>query len=144
MEEPGGLQSMGSLRVGHGWATSLSLFNFHFPLSCIGEGNGIPLHCSCLENPRDAGAWWAPVYGIAQSRTQLKWLSCRSSLLLRTSLFAACWDYSVIAVHWLFKPVFRLMQIIGSRALRLSSCDPLVLLPRGIWNLPKPGLKRVS
>ena len=45
---------------------------FHFSLSCIGEGNGDPLQCSCLENPRDRGAWWAAVYGVAQSRTQLK------------------------------------------------------------------------
>ena len=45
---------------------------FHFSLSCIGEGNGNPLQCSCLENPRDGGAWWAAVYGVAQSRTQLK------------------------------------------------------------------------
>ena len=61
-EEPGRLQSMGSLRVRHHWATSLSL-----SLSCIGEGNGNPLQCSCLENPRDGGAWWAAVSGVAQS-----------------------------------------------------------------------------
>ena len=140
-EEPGGLQPMGSQRVGHDWATSLTYleFNkylliitaliflpsvlffstfilkvqrrqwqhtpvllpgnshgrrslvgcspwgrwgsdtterlpFHFSLSCIGEGNGNPLQCSCLENPRDGGAWWAAVYGVAQSRTRLKWL----------------------------------------------------------------------
>ena len=65
MEEPGGLQSMWSLRVRHDWAASLSL-------SCIGEGNGNPLQCSCLENPRDWGTWWAAVYGVAQSRTRLK------------------------------------------------------------------------
>ena len=65
-EESGRLQSMGSLRVGHDWATSLS---------CSGEGNGNPLQCSCLENPRVGGAWWAAVYGVAQSRTRLKWLS---------------------------------------------------------------------
>ena len=53
--------------------------HFHFSPSCIGEGNGNPLHCSCLENPRDGGAWWAAVYGVAQSRTQLKWLSSSSS-----------------------------------------------------------------
>ena len=47
----------------------------HFSLSCIGEGNGNPLQCSCLENSRDGGAWWAAVYGDAQSRTRLKWLS---------------------------------------------------------------------
>ena len=47
-------------------------FHFHFSLSCIGEGNGNPLQCSCLENPRDGGAWWAAIYGVAQSRTRLK------------------------------------------------------------------------
>ena len=61
---------MGLLRVGHNWATSLSR---------IGEGNGNPLQCSCLENPRDGGARWAAVSGVAQSRTQLKWLSSSSS-----------------------------------------------------------------
>ena len=52
--------------------------HFHFSLSCIGEGNDNPLQCSCLENPRDGGAWWAAVYGVAQSRTRLKWLSSSS------------------------------------------------------------------
>ena len=56
----------------HDWAASLSLSTFHFPLSCIGEGNGNPLQCSWLENPRDRGAWWAVVYGVAQGRTRLK------------------------------------------------------------------------
>ena len=51
---------------------------FHFPLSCIGEGNGNPLQCSCLENPRDEGAWLAATYGVAQSRTRLKRLSSSS------------------------------------------------------------------
>ena len=53
--------------------------HFHFSLSCIGEGNGNPLQCSCLENPRDGGAWWAAVYGVAQSRTRLKRLSSSNS-----------------------------------------------------------------
>ena len=53
--------------------------HFHFSLSCIGEENGNPLQCSCLENPRDGGAWWAVVYGIAQSWTRLKRLSSSSS-----------------------------------------------------------------
>ena len=52
---------------------------FHFSLSCIGEGNGNPLQCSCLENPRDGGAWWASVCGVAQSRTLLKRLSSSSN-----------------------------------------------------------------
>ena len=73
-EEPGGLQSMGSLRVGHDLATSLSLFTFtHW------RRKWQPLQCSCLENPRDGGAWWAPVYGVTQSRTRLKRLSSSSS-----------------------------------------------------------------
>ena len=113
---------MGSLRVGHDCATSLSLFtfmhwrrkwqltpgflpgesqgrgslvgcstwgrsesdtterlHFHFSLSCTGEGHGNPLQCSCLENPRDGGAWWAAIYGVTQSRTPLKRLSSSSS-----------------------------------------------------------------
>src|SRR5574337_294915 len=53
--------------------------HFHFSLSCTGEGNGNPLQCSCLENPRDGGAWWAAVSGVAESRTRLKRLSSSSS-----------------------------------------------------------------
>ena len=78
-EEPGRLQSMGSLRVRHDWVTSFSLF-----LSCTGEGNGNPLQCSCLESPGDGVAWWAAVYGVAQSQTQLKRLSSSSSSTSRT------------------------------------------------------------
>ena len=74
MEEPGRLQSMGSLS-----RTWLSNFTFHFSLSCTGEGNGNPLQCSCLETPRDGGAWWAAIYGVAQSRTRLTWLSSMKS-----------------------------------------------------------------
>ena len=70
IEDPGRLQSMGSLRVGHDSVTSLSR---------IGEENGNPLQCSCLENSRDGGAWWAAVYGVAQNRTRLKQLSSSSS-----------------------------------------------------------------
>ena len=58
--------------------------HFHFSLSCIGEGNGNPLQCSCLENLRDGGAWRAAVYGVAQSRTRLKRLSSSSSSSSRT------------------------------------------------------------
>ena len=60
--------------------------HFHFSLSCIGEGNGNPLQCSCLENHRDGGAWWAAVYGVAQSRTRLKWLSSSSSSSVHMSI----------------------------------------------------------
>ena len=66
-EEPGRLQSMGSLE-----SDTTERLHFHFSLSCIGEGNGNPLQSSCLENPRDGGAWWAAIYGVAQSQTRLK------------------------------------------------------------------------
>ena len=66
-EGPGGLQSMGSLE-----SNTTERLHFHFSLSCTGEGNGNPLQRSCLENPRDGGAWWAAVYEVAQSWTQLK------------------------------------------------------------------------
>ena len=76
MEEPGGLQSMGSLRVGYDWATSLSLFTFmHW------RRKWQPTPSSCPENPRDGGAWWAAVYGVAQSQTRLKQLSSSSSIV---------------------------------------------------------------
>ena len=56
---------------------------FHFSLSCIGEGNGNPLQCSCLENPRDGGDWWAAIYGVAQSQTRLKRLNSSSRYIWR-------------------------------------------------------------
>ena len=60
---------------GHEELDMTERLHFHFSLLCIGEGNGNPLQCSCLENPRDGGVWWAAVYGVAQSPTRLKWLS---------------------------------------------------------------------
>ena len=100
MEEPGGLQSVGSRRVGHDWATSLSR---------TGEGNGNPLQCSCLENPRDGGAWWAAVCGVAQSQTWLKRLSSSSSSLLtllhsqnKTYLWSEfCLDWGLMLIYQL-------------------------------------------
>ena len=75
-EEPDRLQSMGSLEL-----DTTKWLHFYFSLSCIGEGNGNPLQRSCLENPRDGGAWWAAVYGVTQSRTWLKRLRSSSSNL---------------------------------------------------------------
>ena len=63
----------------HEESATTEWLHFHFSLSCTGEGNGNPLQCSCLENPRDRGGWWAAVYGVAQSRTRLKRLSSSSS-----------------------------------------------------------------
>ena len=78
--EPGGLPSMGSCSPwGRLESDTTERLHFHLSLSYIGEGNGTPLQCSCLENPRDRGAWWAAVYGVTQSRTRLKQLSSSSN-----------------------------------------------------------------
>ena len=63
---------MGSSPWGRKELDTTEQLHFHFSLSCIGEGNGNPLQCSCLENPRDGGALWVAVYGVTQSRTRLK------------------------------------------------------------------------
>ena len=88
--------------------------HFHFSLSHIGEVNGNPLQCSCLENPRDWGAWWAAIYGVVQNRTQLKWLSSSSSkgltwsdikfLLLQFSLWIILLSSSGDIIHVLSFP----------------------------------------
>ena len=64
---------------GHKESDTTEQLHFHFSLSCIGEGNGNPLQCSCLENPRDGVAWWAAIYGVTQSQTWLMQLSSSSS-----------------------------------------------------------------
>ena len=82
-EEPGKLQSMGRSE-----SDMSERLHFYFSLSCIGEGNGNPLQSSCLENPRDGGAWWAAIYGVTQSWTRLKRLSSSSSnKVLQTGWF---------------------------------------------------------
>ena len=78
--------------------------HFHFSLSCIGEGNGNPLQCSCLENPRDSGAWWAAIYGVTQSRTRLKRLSSSSSSsipVLGLHANKSCSMDSFVSIMWL-------------------------------------------
>ena len=130
-EEPGRLQSMGSRRVGLDWTTSLSL-------SCIGEGNGNPLQCSCLENPRDGEAWWAALYGVAQSWTRLKWLSsCSNSgqfssiqSLSPTWLFVTPWTAAhqaslSITNSWRLLKFMSVELVISSNHLIL--CHPLLL-----------------
>ena len=90
--------------------------HFHFSLSCIGEGNGNPLQCSCLENPRDRGAWWAAVYGVAQSRTRLKQLSSSSS-----STF--------IIMPGISKSYIKMKVLVAQ--LSLTLCDPMDCSPPG-------------
>ena len=85
-EEPGGCSPWGRWEL-----DTTQWLHFHFLLSCIGEGNGNPLQCSRLENPRDGGAWWAALYGVAQSRTWLKWLSSSSSSRNSIKVIIRCW-----------------------------------------------------
>ena len=93
----GSSSQVGCSPWGPGELDTIERLHFHFSLSCIGEGNGSPLQCSFLENPRDGGAWWAAIYGVAQSQTQLKRLSssssgaCVLSHFSRVQLFATLW-----------------------------------------------------
>ena len=91
--------------------------HFLFSLSCIGEGNGNPFKCSCLENPRDEGAWWAVVYGVAQSRTRLKRLSS-SSMQWTSALNKLLW--LLIGNHLLL-----------ARQVCPTLCDPVDCNPPG-------------
>ena len=92
-------------------------FHFHFSLSCIGEGNGNPLQCSCLENPRDGGAWWAAVYAVAQSRTRLKRL-CSSS--------SSSWHSTVKAsLSFSFYQTSQVAQMVNI----FSTADQMILAP---------------
>ena len=105
---------------GHWGSDTTERLHFHFSLSCIGEGNSNPLWCSCLQNPRDWGAWWAAVYGVAQSQTWLKWLSSSSSSMFISRLFAK----------------FR-AKVSSSRQLSLKDNSPTPTLP------PEIVLKRI-
>ena len=112
--------------------------HFDFSLSCTGEGNGNPLQCSCLENPRDGQAWWAAVYGVAQSRTRLKWLSSSSSC----TLFAA---FSQKSVKLKQKVLLCTVHLILGRqpstcflsSVEGQKCVPMVSLHRKLFWLKK-------
>ena len=78
---PGKSTGVGCSPWGHNELDTTERIHFHFSLSCIGEGNGNPLQCSCLEDPRYREAWWAAVYGVAQSQTRLKYISSSSIVI---------------------------------------------------------------
>ena len=130
MEEPGRLQSMKSLRVRHDCETSLSR---------IGEGNGNTLQYSCLDNPRDRGAWWAAIYGVPQSRRQLKRLSMHACIgegngnTLQYSCLdnprdrGACWA----AVHWVTESWTQL-SVWAQHSRRRTSAKAVFLM---VWYL---------
>ena len=122
--------------------------HFHFSLSCIGEGNGNPLQCSCLENPRDGRAWWAAVSGVAQSRTRLKQLSSSSSsgrwILYHLSYLGAHKIYpEPLHKMLLRKEFFASLDTTQAKLVgNLRKCDPAGIMavenPRGwksfLWN----------
>ena len=122
---------------GHWGSETTERLHFHFSLSCIGEGNGNPLQCSCLENPRDGGAWWAAVYGVAQNRTRLKWLRQQhhhQAHQKNLSSMQSCRD--IYMVVWVF------LGFPGSSAGKESPCnagDP-GLIP-GSGNSPAEGIR---
>ena len=101
--------------------------HFHISLSYTGEGNGNPLQCSCLENPRDGRAWWATIYGVAQSRTRLKRLSSSSSASSRSAPFSSFACISIETLLHMHRLVFHLLQenLSSNRAetLSLDDCD---------------------
>ena len=89
---------------GHEESDTTEWLHFHFSLSCIGEGNGNPLQCSCLENPRDGGAWWAAISGVAQSWTWLKRLSSSSSSNIILWALAHFWGHGGCFMIVLYVP----------------------------------------
>ena len=109
----------------------------HFSLSCLGGGNGIPLQCSCLENPRDGGAWWAAIYGVAQCRTQLKRLSSSSHAVIQDWLCHHTFPRTVHTVsvsphlcpHLLFLIFLMTVILTGMRwhLMGALSCPPLMI-----------------
>ena len=103
---------------------------FHFSLSCIGEGNGNPLQCSCLEHPRDRGAWWAAVYGVAQSRTRLKRLSSSSKphapAATQTQLFLLLLFIQILPIPFSVTCPSRFSSSITSKS-KLSRLSPAEL-----------------
>ena len=126
-----------------GWVVFLDTtkrLHFPFSLSCIGGGNGNPLQCSCLECPRAGGVWWAAVYGVAQSRTRLKWLSSSSyqnSIAIVVQSFSCVWLFATLwtaacqaslsfTISW---SLLKLMSIeSGILSNHFILCCPLLLL----------------
>ena len=115
-EEPARLQSMGSLE-----SDTTEQLHFHFSLSCIGEGNGNPLQCSCLENPRDREAWWATVCGVTQSWTRLKQLSSSSRLVITFLPRSKC-----LLISWLQSPSAVILEPPKIKSDAVSTVSPSI------------------
>ena len=118
-----GLESLVSCHLlGYTESDMTERLYFHFSLSGIGEGNGNPHQCSCLENPRDGGAWWAAVYGVTQSWTQLKRLSSSSSS--NTLLYEYAVFYLQVDGHFGYNKVLLLLLLLSR-----FSCVQLCVTP---------------
>ena len=114
---------------GHKESDTTERLHFNFSLSCIGEGNGNPLQCSCLENPRDGGAWWAAIYGVTQSWTRLKWLSSSRFHLFIFTFISIPWETDIRKCFYIlcqrikhgFEPMFICLQSLSLN----DPCCPL-------------------
>ena len=104
----------------------------HFSLSCTGEGNGNPLQCSCLENTRDGGAWWASIYEVAQSRTWLKQLSSSSSSMVKVEFDSWALLLEKKSVMLMLFPIFILKHEVVQWCLELKQ-NPITLLAFWYW-----------
>ena len=111
-EEPLRLQTLGS--------DTIEWLHFHFSLSCTGEGNDNPLQCSCLENPRDGGAWWAAVSGVTQSWTRLKRLSSSSSSIIQY-LFVITYLALFLLPFFLEMSLFIMVRTLKMRSTSLTN-----------------------
>ena len=124
-----------------GWGSDTTeRLHFHFSLSCIGEGNGNPLQCSCLENPRDSGAWWAAVYGVAQSQTQLTQLSSSSSsntwytwAFKYTKIALSLWHIHCLTVvgHWISLNSIKIPRALWTSSILILFCKSSSHLSHG-------------
>ena len=111
------------------WGSDMTAqLHFHFSLSRTGEGNGNPLQCSCLESPRDGGAWWAAVYGVAQSQTGLKWRSSSSSSssMVQRNLLKTILENNIKIIH-----IYVCVYVCVCAQSRLTPCDPKDCSPQG-------------
>ena len=123
---------------GHEESHPTEQLHFHFSLSCIGEGNGNPLQCSCLENPRDRAAWWVAIYGVTQNRTQLMWFSSSRSSIMQHKFSLYMWYACIkiyrlgtfLVIQWLGLCTFTATALVQSLVKELKSHKHCVVAKR--------------
>ena len=135
---------------GHEESDTTERLHFHFLLSCIEGGNGNPLQCSCLKNPRDGGAWWAAVYGVTQSQTWLKQLSSSSTSLFCWFFCPGSFDFGVWGrrgeLESFYSPILSSTPYSIILEIRIgflgASGQRSQLMPNGRWHPPPPSVDR--